>query len=275
MTGLVPFASKQGKQLDEHWRTNMKGKEWFGIVIITVGSFLTALSMWRCEGSVAVQPNPVVSLMSIAPTSATPGGAAFTLTVNGANFEKSSTVNWNGSAHTTMFVSATQITSGITAADIATSGTAQVTVANPPPGGGNSAAVPFPINPANNPAPSITSLSPGSATAGEAGFTLTVNGTHFVGSSVVNWNGAARTTTFVSATQVTAAISMTDILTAGTAQVTVTNPAPGGGTSPAVAFDIVSAANPVPMVSNISPSSATAGGARFTLMVNGTNFISA
>jgi len=53
-----------------------------------------------------------------------------------------------------------------------------------------------------NPAPTITSLAPASGTAGGAAFTLTVNGTGFVsGSSVVNWNGSGRTTTFVSATQ--------------------------------------------------------------------------
>ncbi|MCI0400489.1 MAG: IPT/TIG domain-containing protein, partial [Gammaproteobacteria bacterium] len=64
-----------------------------------------------------------------------------------------------------------------------------------------------------------------------AGFTLTVNGSNFINGSVVRWNGADRTTTFVSATQLTATIPASDIATAGTAAVTVFTPLPGGGAS--------------------------------------------
>src|SRR5690606_11356783 len=84
---------------------------------------------------------------------------------------------------------------------------------------------------ATNPIPATTSLTPTSATAGGPGFTLTVNGSNFIAGSVVRWNGANRATTFVSATQLQAAIPASDIATAGTATVTVVNPAPGGGTS--------------------------------------------
>ena len=92
----------------------------------------------------------------------------------------------------------------------------------------------------NNPLPAITSLSPVSATVGSPGFTLTVNGSNFVsGWTVVQWNGAVRTTTFVNSRQLTAAITDADIATAGTANVTVVNPAPGGGTSNALPFEII------------------------------------
>ena len=47
---------------------------------------------------------------------------------------------------------------------------------------------------------------------------MTVNGTGFVASSVVRWNGADRVTTFVSSTQLRAAISAPDLATPGTAQ---------------------------------------------------------
>jgi hypothetical protein len=66
-------------------------------------------------------------------------------------------------------------------------------------------------------------------TAGSAGFTLTVNGTNFATNSAVKWNGAAQTTQFVTANQVTAAIPGSVIAAAGTAQVTVTNPGTPGG----------------------------------------------
>ena len=69
---------------------------------------------------------------------------------------------------------------------------------------------------------------------------MTVNGSDFVATSVVRWNGANRTTTFGSATQLTATIPATDIAAAGTAQVTVFNPAPGGGISSAQTFTISS-----------------------------------
>ena len=178
---------------------------------------------------------PVPGLTTLSPNSATAGGPAFTLTVNGSNFVSGSVVQWNGTVRTTTFVSATQLTAAIPASDIAAAGTAQVTVANP--GGGTSNALTFTIN-TGTPAPSLTTLSPNSRTAGGPAFTLTVNGSNFVSGSVVQWNGSAWTTTFVSATQLTAAIPASDIAAAGTAQVRVANP--GGGTSNALTFTITS-----------------------------------
>ena len=81
----------------------------------------------------------------------------------------------------------------------------------------------------SNIGPTLSSLSPSSASVGGSAFTLTVNGSNFVSGSVVQWNGTARATTFVSTSQLTAAIPAGDIATAGSAQVTVMNPA-GGGT---------------------------------------------
>src|SRR5258705_34997 len=63
---------------------------------------------------------------------------------------------------------------------------------------------------APNSVPTLTSLSPTSVTAGSAAFTLTANGTNFVNGSVVRWNRASRTTTFVNSTQLTAAITSPD-----------------------------------------------------------------
>jgi hypothetical protein len=81
-----------------------------------------------------------------------------------------------------------------------------------------------------NPVPTIASISPTHSPAGAA-FVLTVNGTNFVNASVVNLNGAAKTTTFVSALQLTAALTAADAATGGAFNVSVTNAAPGGGTS--------------------------------------------
>ncbi len=210
--------------------------------------------------------NPVPTLTLISPNSATAGGAGFTITCTGTNFNAQSKVRWNGSDRVTTFGTSTSITAAITAADIATAGTATVTVFNPAPGGGTSSGLTFTIN---NPVPTLTLISPNSATAGGAGFTITCTGTNFVAGSIVRWNGSDRVTTFGSSTSITAAITAADIATAGTATVTVFNPTPGGGTSSGLTFTIN---NPVPTLTLISPNSATAGGAGFTITCTGTNF---
>ncbi|PYX45179.1 MAG: hypothetical protein DMG79_19820, partial [Acidobacteria bacterium] len=93
---------------------------------------------------------------------------------------------------------------------------------------------------AANPLPYVNQpLVPNSASPGGTTFTLTVNGAGFVSGAAVGWNGSALATTFVSATKLTATVTAMRIASAGTAAVTVTNPAPGGGTSNAVLFSVV------------------------------------
>ena len=87
---------------------------------------------------------PIVN-QPLVPGTATPGGSAFTLTLNGTGFVSGSTVYWNGSPRTTTFVSGTQLTAAINAADIAMPATASVTVVNLAPGGGKSNTVFFPV----------------------------------------------------------------------------------------------------------------------------------
>ncbi len=66
----------------------------------------------------------------------------------------------------------------------------------------------------SNPVPSLSSISPSSATAGGATFTLNVTGSNFINGSVVNWNGTALTTTFTSSTQLSASVPSANIATA-------------------------------------------------------------
>ena len=76
--------------------------------------------------------------------------------------------------------------------------------------------------------PSIMQLNPDSATAGGEAFTLTVNGSNFASKAVVNWNGVAQTTTYMSGSELTVTIPASLIANSGTVQVTVTNPATSG-----------------------------------------------
>lgn len=89
--------------------------------------------------------------------------------------------------------------------------------------------------------PTATSMSPATLTAGSPAFTLSVYGTNFIPASVVRWNNSDRTTTYVSSTELKAAIPASDVTTGGTASVTVFNPGNGGGTSNALAFTIATA----------------------------------
>jgi hypothetical protein len=91
-----------------------------------------------------------------------------------------------------------------------------------------------PTNP--NSIPTITGISPMSATAGSANVVLTVTGGGFVSGATVLWNGSTRATTLVSATQLTATILAADLAAVGTADVAVFNPAPGGGSSTSLTF---------------------------------------
>lgn len=95
---------------------------------------------------------------------------------------------------------------------------------------------------AANPVPTVGTISPDVTAAGSSAFTLTVNGTGLLSSSAISWNGSPLPTSYVSATQLTASVPASLVATAGTAQVTVTNPTPGGGTSQQVAFNILPAA---------------------------------
>lgn len=84
----------------------------------------------------------------------------------------------------------------------------------------------------SNPVPFVNQpLIPAATVPGSAGFTLTVNGTGFVTGAVVDWNGTALPTTFVSSSRLTAAVPAANVAKLGTASVTVVNPSPGGGTS--------------------------------------------
>lgn len=210
-------------------------------MLVVVGGLAGCGGSGKSSSSASSPPpsssNPVPTVTSISPTTAVAGSSGLTLTVTGTNFVATSVLNWNGSPRTTTFVSATQITGEIPAADIASVGSASVTVVTPAPGGGTSAESTFTIT-ALNPVPTLTSVSPPTATPGSGGLTLTATGTNFTATSVLNWNGSPRATTFVSATQLTAQIPSADIATGGTASVTIVTPAPGGGTSAAMTFTI-------------------------------------
>lgn len=170
----------------------------------------------------------VTSGITLSPSSIKACSPGFTLTVHGALFAPGSTVVWDGAPLTTSFVSAAELTATVPASFIATSFpyTASVQVFNLD--GTTSDPAPFHVL---NPTPILSSLTPSSVSAGVPGFTLTVKGKCFNFGSVVNWNGAPLSTTYVSSTLLKATVPAALVASPGIASVTVSNPSPGGGAS--------------------------------------------
>jgi hypothetical protein len=104
-----------------------------------------------------------------------------------------------------------------------------------------------------NPVPILNSLFPSSQNMNAGAFGLTVMGANFVTGSVVEFNGSARATTYVSPTQLTAAILSGDLANAGMFNVTVVNPSPGGGGSNTQTFT-VNALTPTLTLNNLETS---------------------
>ena len=77
--------------------------------------------------NVVVEPLAAI-LNTIAPTLAEAGSSDTTITATGADFSPTAVVNFNGTPLATTFVSATQLTAVIPAAQLATAGTINVTV---------------------------------------------------------------------------------------------------------------------------------------------------
>ncbi|HVN80717.1 MAG TPA: hypothetical protein VMW38_17125 [Terriglobia bacterium] len=90
----------------------------------------------------------------------------------------------------------------------------------------------------NNPLPSISSLEPASALVGAPDTALVVVGQNFVEGSVVKWGDVSLPTVFQGHTQLSAEISADKLASAKTADITVFNPAPGGGTSNMMSFTV-------------------------------------
>lgn len=204
-------------------------------------------------------------LRSLSPTSVFVGSSGQTVTINGNNFFQDSQVMVNGSGRSTTFVSGTQLSVQLSAADFSQVGNLAITVSNSSEGNWTSNTLNLSVAAA---APTLSSISPSAATAGSGPITLTATGSSFMSNSVLQVNGAARSTTFISGTQLSTTLTSSDLATAGSLAITASTP--GGGTSSALTFTIN---NPAPSLSTISPTTVSAGGSGFTLTVNGSNFV--
>lgn len=178
------------------------------------------------------------TLTGLSVDTASAGRADVLVTATGTGFTAATKVRWNGVDLATTYRSATEVAFVLGTAQLATDGTATVTVANPTPGGGVSAGRTFTIT---KPVPVITVLPSAGATAGRPGFTLTIHGTGFMQGASVEWNGAPRAATFVSGSRLEVGVSSADVAAPGTITLRVVNP---GGAAPSNAATLTVRALP-------------------------------
>ena len=215
----------------------------------------------------------VPTVTTLSPLSALVGGAGFTLTVNGSSFDQATaTVTWGGTPLVTQWVSLSQVKATVPAGNLGAAGTVPIGVQN------TLSSVTYKSNTVSfsvqNPAPTITGLTPSSLGAGSSAQWVTITGTNFVNGASVTWGAVTKsgsTVSVVSPTALSVSLTAQDLATAGTVAVSVTNPSPGGGTSPPTTFSIT---NAVPTLTSLSPASALAGSQTLSLTVSGTGFVS-
>lgn len=184
-----------------------------------------------------VEPSPTP--FQLTPSRTLVGTSPVPVTITGAGFIPASTVLIDGNPHATTFVSTTQLAFTLSPAEIATTATRQVAVSNPMPGGGSSAPLAFQIE---NPAPSNLTLNPATYAARSPDTTVNLLGINFVPSSIVSVDAIPRATTFVDPTHLTITLTAAELATQGTHTLSVSTPAPGGGSSNAVTYAVTAPA---------------------------------
>jgi trimeric autotransporter adhesin len=216
--------------------------------------------------------NPAVGSIQLSPSSLTAGATTSpTITVTGNTFVPTSVVQVNGSARATTYVNATTLTFVATVADQITAGTLAVQVANPAPGGGTSSSASLSIVPSVV-TPVITSVIPSTILAGSPNTLVTVFGTGFIATSVVQWNGTSVATTlsrFNNVSELVATVPAADLTTTGTANVTVNTPSANPSLSNSVTVNITNPA--VPTLTSLSPGAGPINSAT-TVSLTGTGF---
>ncbi len=120
------------------------------------------------------------------------------------------------------------------------------------------------------PAPAISSINPAKVPAGSSALTLTVNGSGFLSTSVVQVNGTAETTTYVSSTQSTAIVPANQLASAAELTVVVSNGSINSGSGTPTNLEVD---NPTPQLTAISPFGATTGDPATTITVTGSSFV--
>lgn len=207
-----------------------------------------------------------VEILAVAPVSSPAGAQDVTITVSGKNFDSGAVVKFGGGALATTFVSDTSLKAIVPTAKLSAPGTYPVVVTSK---GADTAPIVFTVTASNAPV-TLTSVTPSSALQGSGATNVTIAGTGFSGTPSVTFNGQPLTAVNVqSATSLTATIPATLLTTVGTFPIAVTA---NGAPSAPVTFRVDP--KPVPTMTAISTTTATAGRGDLSVGVTGSNFTS-
>jgi hypothetical protein len=243
--------------------------------LVTVSDLANASVAMAVSLTVSPPNNPVPNLSQITPLSVAQGSGATVVTLTGTGFAPTIQVFWDSAAIPTTFVGATQAAASIPASYLLNAGTHQLSVSNPSPGGGTSGSVTFTITPAIvNPVPSIVSVAPSQLPLSLIDVQVAIKGTNFIADSSVVLGSQPIATSYVSSTSLLAAIPSAYLSNAGTFQIGVFNPPPGGGLSDTKVGLAVGARNPIPTLTTLDPPSAKAGSGPIALTLSGAGFVS-
>jgi hypothetical protein len=216
-----------------------------------IALFVMGLAAGCDDYNTSIQNPTGASILTLAPSGVVFGSPSFTITVNASSingFQTNSVVEWNGTKLVSSYVDTQTITAVVPASYVTKVGTAYVDVYAPQSGtgmNGLSNSIAFLIYGAPNPAPTVTSVTPDTASActsncANASVKVTIAGSDFLtnstnGASTVQFTGVATNekpttinTTSISATQIVAEIPGTMLMDAdASAQISVTNPPSG------------------------------------------------
>jgi hypothetical protein len=206
---------------------------------IVVAYILAGLMvLWGCPQITPASP----SLLSVQPDVITEGSADTELVVTGKNLTAPAYVVMVEGVNVplaTKFVSSTELTATVPAALLKTPGSAKIFALQ---GQNQTATQPLTIVIASNIiVPTLTGITPAHILSTGTSMTMTLTGTNFTASSVVDWNTTPLVTTFISSTQLSVNIaqSLFQITGPGVQKITVVNPGTTGGTSTAMNFTVV------------------------------------
>jgi hypothetical protein len=144
------------------------------------------------------------------------------------------------------------------------------TPANPTPASIPDAGIQLPPDGAAAPSPTLTALAPSSALVGGVAPTITITGQNFLKRTVIELDGHALATSFVSVSSLSATLPPSLLATSGNHAVTVSTSAPGGGRSAPSTFAVD---NPVATLTTIAPNDALINGAATPITITGTGFV--
>jgi len=204
--------------------------------------------------------NPVPVVLQISPEDMQTGSAVFPLIVTGDKFVRSSQVRWKNELLATTYISATRLQALVPSVLLEKGEVLDVRVYTPGSGDSPTSKSFRLFNPSQ---PRITAINPLSAIAGSTSLEISVYGSGFSRASIVEWNYTSRATTFVSASELKAYVSTSDIATVAVSSIQVVNPAPGGGLSNIKHFATLG--NYQLVIKSLSPAQVTAGSPGFIL----------